>query len=132
MFHHIGIFVKNIESGKKHLANITQISKVSDLIIDENIGVKIVFIEDKDKITYELVAPYGKNNPVSNVLKSRKNILNHLAFTTNQFEQDILKLRNKGFVPIGKPQPAKAFKGARVVFFLTPLGFIYELIEAAT
>ena len=32
-------------------------------------------------------------------------------------------------VPLGPPKTAKAFNGSRVIF-LTPLGFIIELIES--
>ena len=41
----------------------------------------------------------------------------------------VSKLRETGCVPLGTPQPALAFNGARVIFFLTPLKLIFELIE---
>ncbi len=41
----------------------------------------------------------------------------------------ILYLRKINCAPLGKPMRAVAFKGKRVIFFLTPLNFIIELIE---
>ena len=35
----------------------------------------------------------------------------------------------KALVVLGAPKKAKAFQGSRVIFFLSPLGFIIELIE---
>jgi hypothetical protein len=32
-------------------------------------------------------------------------------------------------MPLGEPRPAVAFGGARVIFFLTPLRMIVELVE---
>ena len=77
IFHHIGIFVKKIETGKKIMEKKIKIKSFSKVIKDRNLKVKIMFIKDKDNITYELVAPFGKGNPVDKILKSRTNILNH-------------------------------------------------------
>jgi methylmalonyl-CoA/ethylmalonyl-CoA epimerase len=131
-FHHIGIFVRNLEDGKANLLKIFHAEKISPVTKDEGLGVMVQFVSDISGITYELVAPYGKNNPVDNVLSSKKNILNHVAYTSDNFSEDVNSLRLSGAVPLGKPNPAKAFDGNLVVFFLTKLGFIIELIEGAT
>jgi hypothetical protein len=39
------------------------------------------------------------------------------------------KLRTLRAIPLGRPHLAVAFKGARVMFYLTPLRFVVELIE---
>ena len=77
----------------------------------------------------ELVASFGDNSPVTNVLKRKKDFLNHIAYETDDFEIEINRLRKEGLVPLGAPKKAKAFQGSRVIFFLSPLGFIIELIE---
>jgi hypothetical protein len=128
-FHHIGLFVKDINCGREKLSQIISISHVGSLIVDDELLVNVQFIVDSDGIRYELVSPNGVGNPVDGVLDSKKNILNHVAYTSNYFESDILNLRNKGCIPLAPPKNAKAFNGSQVIFFLTPLGFIYELIE---
>ena len=90
----------------------------------------MLFITDKDNIIYEIVAPYVKKNPVSKIIKQKKNILNNIAYKVKNFDNVILKLRSKGFAPLGRAQPALAFKNMRVCFFLTPLNFIIEVIES--
>ena len=128
-FHHIGIFVKSLNFGISEIAKIINITSMSDKIEDDGLGVKILFLYDKSNVTYELVAPYGKNNPVNGVLERGKDLLNHIAYTTSEFDRDIKKLRADGMMPLGPAKRAKAFKDARVIFFLTTLGFIIELIE---
>ncbi len=128
-FNHIGIFVKNLSIGSKFFSKIINIKKIGKEIIDRNLKVRILFITDNKGITYELVAPYGKNNPVSKLLSKNKNILNHVAYSTKHFDFEIKKLRKNGCIPLGEPKTAKAFNGSRVIFFLVPLGFIFELIE---
>jgi len=129
-FHHIGIFCNTINEGKKNILNLLKPKKISKITYDKNLGVKVLFITDKDNIIYEIVAPYGKKNPVSKILKQKKNILNHIAYKVKNFDNVILKLRSKGFAPLGRAQPALAFKNMRVCFFLTPLNFIIEVIES--
>ena len=128
IFHHIGIFVKSLKQGKNFLSKVFDIKHQSDEIKDYAMGVKVQFIYDQSDICYEIVAPLGKKNPVDEVLKSNKNILNHIAYKTKNFESDIEKLRSLNSLPITKIYNSKAFD-SKVIFFLTDLGYIIELIE---
>ena len=128
-FHHIGIFTKSINYGKKTVLSFLKVKNVSRVYNDKNLGVKVLFIKDESNIVYEIVSPLGKKNPVKKVLQENKNILNHVAYKVKNFDKKINFLRNKGFAPLSKPSEALAFKGKRVCFFLTPLNFIIEIIE---
>tara|TARA_B100001059_G_C17647816_1_gene482798 strand:- start:30 stop:428 length:399 start_codon:yes stop_codon:yes gene_type:complete len=129
-FNHIGIFVNKIDLGLIELQKIIKIKKKSSLIKDKNLKVKVMFIVDRDNICYELVAPYGKNNPISKTLEKKVNILNHLAYETKNFSNNINKLIRLGYRPITKPAKAKAFKGKKIIFLINKLNFIIELIES--
>jgi methylmalonyl-CoA/ethylmalonyl-CoA epimerase len=128
-FHHIGLFVKDINYGLEELNKIISVKDIGEIIVDDLLLVNVLFVIDHDGIRYELVSPNGIGNPVDGALNSKKNILNHIAFTSKNFDFDILNLRNSGCLPLGTPKKAKAFGGSQIIFFLTPLGFIYELIE---
>ena len=128
-FHHIGIFVDSIESGIDEMSKIYEIEHVGKTIEDDLIGVKIVFLKDSSGIYYELVAPFGDDSLVSGVLKRGHGYLNHLAYTTDQFDGQLRKLRNLGMIPLGPAKRAVAFNGRRVIFFLTKLHYIIEIIE---
>ena len=128
-FHHIGIFVKNLSNGKKELSKIVRIKKKSKIFIDRKLNVKVQFYYDHCQLCYELIAPHGKQNPVSAIIKSKKNILNHLAFKTKTFDKKVIELRNLGFAPLQEAKEAVAFNNKRVIFFLNNLNFIIELIE---
>ena len=128
-FHHIGIFVNSIESGVNEMSKIYEIEHVGKTIVDKLIGVKIVFLKDSSGIDYELVAPFGDDSPVTGVLKRGHGFLNHLAYTTDQFDEQLLRLRSLGMILLGPAKRAVAFNGRRVVFFLTKLHYIIEIIE---
>ena len=91
--------------------------------------VKIQFLYDKKNIRYELISGLGKNNPVDNTLNKNVNIINHIAYRTNKFEKIIKSMNAQGNLQISQPKNAKALRNKKVVFFLTKLGFIIELIE---
>ena len=48
---------------------------------------------------------------------------------TTAFDENIKRLRSEGMMPLGPAKKAKAFGGARVIFLLSTLGFIIELVE---
>jgi len=127
-FHHLGIFVPNIKRGEKFFRSLIKIKKTSKIINDKKLGVKVKFLYDSKNVCYELVAPFGSKNPVSKVLSKKANIINHIAYKVKNLNQAITYMRKKNCAPITQPMLAKAFK-KKVIFFLTPLNFIIELIE---
>ena len=129
IFDHIGIIVSELELGKKFISNVLPISRFSSPIKDINLGVSVQFCFDSSNICYELVAPYGNDSPISLSLLSNKNIINHVAYKVDDFETACEKLRNQECMPLGEPKPAKAFNGNLVIFYLTPLRFILEIIQ---
>ena len=129
-FDHIGVFVPSLSEGRETLKQLLPIVREGPEIEDNGLKVAVQFLYDRADICYELVAPLGVGNPVDPVLSDKKNILNHIAYQCTDFDDEITRFREQGAVPLGPPQPAKAFGGARVVFFLTPLRMIVELIEA--
>lgn len=130
IFDHIGLFVRDIDAGRRQLQALLPIESWSGVIDDPGINVRVQFGVDRSAIRYELVAPLAEPNPVAGVLATGKNILNHVAYRCRDLDSAMEGLRCQGAAPLGRPQPAAAFGGSRVVFFLTPLRFIIELIEA--
>jgi methylmalonyl-CoA/ethylmalonyl-CoA epimerase len=128
-FDHIGVFVRTIAEGGAQLSAMLPVARRSEIYTDPLIRVHVQFLYDAGGLCYELVAPYGEGNPVDGALKTRRNILNHVAYRTASLDGELAKLREQGAVPLGEPKPAVAFGGRRVVFVMTPLNFVIELIE---
>lgn len=129
-FDHIGVFVKTLDQGRAGLLEMLPIAKVGQVFHDPLLKVSVQFLHDTSGICYELVAPNGEGNPVDAVLADKRSILNHVAYKVADFDAGVEQLRQARCMPLGMPQPAVAFGGARVVFFLTPLRMIVELVEA--
>lgn len=128
-FDHVGVFVKSLELGHAMMKEILPIVSASESFHDPLLGVSVQFLYDTDGVCYEIVAPNGPDNPVDPVLADQRTILNHVAYRAVDFDARIARLRESRCLPLGPPQPAVAFGGARVAFFLTPLRMIIELIE---
>jgi methylmalonyl-CoA/ethylmalonyl-CoA epimerase len=128
-FHHIGIFVQDISAANNYIKKTFPIIYESQVYEDFGIGVYVQFLSEASGIRYEIVAPLNEKNPVSGLLKQKKNLLNHVAYKVNEIDATINTMRISGNVLITPPQPAVAFNGSRVAFLYSPLGFIIELID---
>ena len=93
--------------------------------------VPVQFLSDTSGIRYGPVASNGPGNPVDAVISEQRNTLNHAAYRAKDFDSQVGRLREARCMPLGEPRPAEAFGGVRVLFFLTPLSMIVELIESA-
>jgi methylmalonyl-CoA/ethylmalonyl-CoA epimerase len=131
IFDHIGLFVADLDYGRQVLSKMLPIRAYSDPIDDPGLKVRIQFCTDASGVRYELVAPFGDGDPVTGVLESGKAIINHVAYCVPDLKAECNRLRREGAMSLTSPHPAVAFGGRAVVFLLTPLRFIVELIEAA-
>ena len=129
IFHHLGIFVKSIDKASIILSKDLKAQKISEIIVDENLRVKVQFFKDKKGMTYELVEGIGENNPVKNCLELNKNLLNHIAYKTDNFDTQIEILIKNNYLKISNISKSVAFNNKRIIFLLSPLNFIVELIE---
>ena len=91
-FDHIGIFVPSIAKGRKYLESILHVSNWTEPIDDPIQKVSVQFGKDILGICYEIVAPYGENNPVEALLSQSKNILNHVAYKVDNIDIEIERL----------------------------------------
>tara|TARA_Y100000389_G_scaffold202789_1_gene249205 strand:+ start:2211 stop:2609 length:399 start_codon:yes stop_codon:yes gene_type:complete len=128
-FNHIGIIVEDLNLGLNFFKSFLEIDNITKTIVDETLGVNIKFFKDISGLQYELISPLNSNSPITYALEQNKNILNHVAYTSKNFDLDMQNIRKSNSIILGAPKKAKAFNNARVVFFLTTLGMIIELIE---
>lgn len=129
-FDHIGIVVECIEESRAIFERDFSGFSSSKVYLDKEIDVKIQFIEYENSNKIELIEPLSEVSPIRSVLE-KKNISNihHLAYLCENIEETCNSFRDKGYGFLTKFYNAEAFNGARVIFLLSPLNFIVELIE---
>ncbi len=131
-FDHIGIVTPNLARGRDFLTKTLSVTRWTQEFHDAGIGVSVQFgkVEDGSGPWYELVTPLGEDSPVAAVVRSGKNILNHVAYLVANMDLAAAGLRENGCFPVGDAQPAVAYGGRQVQFFVSPLRFMIELIES--
>lgn len=134
-FDHLGLVVPDIATGRAFLQRALGISHWTPLIEDPALGVSVLFGSAHANgnpcgPAYELIAPLGERSPIASALRGGKNILNHIAYLTPDIAASASHLRAQGCYPAGDSQPAVAYGGRHVQFFVSPLRFIIELIES--
>lgn len=131
-FDHVGVVVNDIVEGRRLLKAMFGIDHWTRVFEDRGIDVCVQFGIGADGPCYELIAPLGKQSPVSGALKGGANILNHVAYLVADLGPAADELRKLGCFPVADAVPAAAYGGKRVQFFRTSLRFTVELIEAPT
>jgi methylmalonyl-CoA/ethylmalonyl-CoA epimerase len=127
---HLGLIVQDIAVGRSFLQKTLGITRWTPVVDDPGLHVSVQFgTAPGESLTYELIAPLGEGTPIANALRTGKHILNHLAYLTPDLEASAAHLREQGCYPAGEPQPAVAYEGRRVQFWMSPLRFVIELIE---
>jgi len=128
-FHHIGLFVPDLAGGRQSLSALLPVRDWEAEIDDPGLRVRVQFGLDAAGVRYELVAPLGEKNPVEGALRTGRNILNHVAYCVDDIAAERGRLEAEGCFSMTEPHPAVAFGGRPVMFLMTPLRFILELIE---
>tara|TARA_B100000212_G_C27380779_1_gene536957 strand:- start:1429 stop:1833 length:405 start_codon:yes stop_codon:yes gene_type:complete len=129
-FDHIGIVVKNIEESIAIFERDFPGFLLSEVYFDKEIDVKIQFIEYENSNKIELIEPLSKESPIRSFLeKKNSSNIHHIAYSCNDIEATCTDLREKGYGFLTNFYNAVAFDGARVIFLLSPMNFIVELIE---
>lgn len=129
-FDHVGVVARKIETGRRHFESLFGISKWTNVFEDSVNGVYVQFGIDASNICYELIAPWGEDSPVNPALKTGRRILNHVAYLVTDLDARADHFISLGCTPAAEPKPAVAYNGRRIQFFITPMNFIVELIEA--
>jgi methylmalonyl-CoA/ethylmalonyl-CoA epimerase len=129
-FDHIGLVAVTLEEGRHGLNELFRIQRWTEEFADPVNRVFAQFGLDASGICYELIAPLGEDSPIAKAAQQGKHILNHVAYLVPDLAQGREQLRAGGSVPTAEPNAAIAYGGSRIQFFVTPMRFIIELIEA--
>lgn len=125
--HHIGYLVKKIEKAAAAFKALGYV-ELGEMTDDTVRGIDILFLE-KDGYTVELVSPNRPDSIVSGLIKTYKNAPYHICYTSSSFEEDTEKLEGSGYIRMGEPCEAPAIEGKRVVFLMSPVLGMIEVIE---
>jgi methylmalonyl-CoA/ethylmalonyl-CoA epimerase len=129
-FDHLGMVVKKLDKAHAVLSETLGIATWTSPITDTVNGVHLQFGRDPSGMVYELLQPIDNSSPVYAALTSSQGILNHVAYLVADLEAGAEHLSLSDSAPTGPPNTAVAYGGARIQFFVTPLNFVIELIEA--
>lgn len=131
-FHHVGYAVADIQSYlDDFMGPLFAPLSVTETVEDPVQRVRVCFVEMQGGTLIELVAPLGEDSPLHPFIGSQRGGLYHLCYEVDDLEQVMAQFRRQRCLPLGRPVPAAAFGGRRIVFLLTPQRDLIELLEAA-
>jgi methylmalonyl-CoA/ethylmalonyl-CoA epimerase len=127
-FHHVGIGTVAFEEAIETYRTLGYrlILSAEDLRLD----VRVAFLYESESPLIEVVSPLGPDGPLKSFI-ARKMLPSayHTCYATEHIESCREQLRDLGFLPLGEPQPAVAFAGARIAYHYHPAIGLLELVE---
>ena len=127
-FDHLGVVVSDIAAGREHFQSIFGVQSWTKTFADPVNRVSVQFGLDPGGLCYEDLSGWSRES-VTCAWKARNPIRSHIAYLTPDLKEAEGELRKKRFLPTGPANPAVAYGGARIQFFMSPLSFVVELIE---
>ena len=125
--HHVGYLVVSIEESILQFKKLGYIIK-QETIVDNIRNSYICFLE-KDGYVIELVSPINEKSVVYKLLKKYKNSPYHICYETEEFDLQVNKLQEEGYMVIQEPCIAPAIANKRVIFLVNNNIGIIELVE---
>lgn len=125
---HIGIVVKDIESGIAFWENAFGYKQITNVVTNSRQKVKVVFLQKEDSIDVKLIEPTGNDSTVYR-FSARGGGLHHICFNCAGLENQISELQEKGIRLIVPPQPGEAFDNNLIAFMMGKYGINFELID---
>ncbi len=125
---HIGIAVKNIEEANSIYTKLlgSQPYKMEEVLTE---GVRTSFFKTgPNKI--ELLEATDETSPIAKFIKKRGEGIHHIAFSVNDIEAEMQRLKNEGFVLLNdKPKKGADNKWVAFVHPKTTSGVLVELCQ---
>lgn len=130
--HHIGFVVASIAPVIESFCRAVGGSNWSETWHDPIQRVRIAFIYPghPGDFSVELVEPAGLGSPVERFLE-RSGGLHHLWYEVDNLDETVRATSARGLIMIRRPQPAIAFGGRRVPWFLSRERLLIEYLERA-
>ncbi|MGA9246839.1 MAG: VOC family protein [Candidatus Acidiferrales bacterium] len=94
----------------------------------QDVRVAFIYASHPGDPSVELVEPAGPDSPVGKFL-ARGGGLHHLCYEVGNLEDVLQGASARGLIMIRRPQPAVAFGGRRISWFLTHEGLLIEYLE---
>jgi lactoylglutathione lyase len=117
---HVGIMVKNMDESLAFYQNILGLELRNREWLNESIELAFLFFPEQPSVEIELV--YGA--PAEN-----EGIVNHVAFTVENIEAELVRLKEAGVTLIDEA-PLTVLNGSvKIAFFYGPDGEKLELVE---
>jgi methylmalonyl-CoA/ethylmalonyl-CoA epimerase len=132
-FHHIGYAVDNIDRFvDEFFRPVFRPLSITERVFDPIQKVMVCFARMHGDTVIELVEPQNSDSPLRSIIGSNRGGVYHLGYEVDDLDKEIERCRKTRCMPLGRPVPAVAFDGRRIVFLLTPQRDLIELVEVAS
>lgn len=127
-FHHFGLAVKSFPSALRFYSNLGY--TCGEPVIDNLQNVELLLCSSENHPTVELIKPINVNSPIVNYLSKCNEMIYHLCYEVDNFDEIERLFKNSKSICVSKPTKAILFEGRFVSFYyISNVGLIEVLIN---
>jgi methylmalonyl-CoA/ethylmalonyl-CoA epimerase len=127
--HHIGYLVADIDSAAREFVTRFGYVAESDVIDDDRQTARVQFLRQPGAGHWlELITANRPGGKLSKALEHGGG-LHHLCYEVEDLPKACDKLRIDGMLPLGEAQPAAAFSGRSIAWFMDRNKMLIEIVE---
>lgn len=127
---HIGVVVIDINESISFWKDAFGYAQLTDIVVNTRQRLKVVFMEKNNSVTIKLIQPIDNESPVAPFAK-RGGGLHHLCFKSNDMNDSIVQLNQKGLRTITNPEPGEAFNNHDIAVLHSQQNLLIELIDTS-
>ena len=128
-FHHIGIAVNNLAESINVYSYLGYTLKDGLKYFDPVQNVNICFMFKENHPLIELISPNNEDSPIIRILSVNGPTPYHTCYEVELIEDQLVKLKKRGFIQISKILSAAAFDGRKICFLINREIGLIELLQ---
>jgi methylmalonyl-CoA/ethylmalonyl-CoA epimerase len=126
---HIGIAVKDLMKSISFWTEAFGYHQQTEIVLNSKQKVNVVFLEKPNSLTIKLIEPSEDSSPLNTFLNKSNNCLHHICFRTENINEMVIELKQKGMIVVSPPTPGEAFENELIAFLFSKDNLRMELID---
>jgi methylmalonyl-CoA/ethylmalonyl-CoA epimerase len=126
---HVCLAVKSIKSTSRRICEVLDYKEKTSPVKNSKQDVNVLFLSRQGSLDIKLIEPASKESPLINFLRTKGEGLHHICFKSDDVNESVSLLKEKGARITSEPIAGEAFNDELIAFAYIAGGLNIEIID---